>query len=80
MKIAEATTEPSTIQIQGQPPQTVRQKLTTFKISNKEDMAGLTDELAKGRDIILQTQAGDTSFVILRELVPVKIALPTEKA
>lgn len=73
--IKQSEIPPQPISINGQPPQSMSQKLWTHKIVTDKDMAEFHDEMTKGRDIMVQIDAGEGSYVMLRQFVPSKIAL-----
>jgi N12 class adenine-specific DNA methylase len=75
MIIHEFTSEPFQAMVNNMP-QTVRQHLQTFKIDSDDTMKELSEEMAKGRDIVFSVPADGVSYVIVRELIPVKIAMP----
>jgi len=75
MEIASETTKPANISIGGQPPKTMRQKLTSYKLAKDEDIKELTKIMAEGRDILLLAPTPECTYVMVRELIEVKVAL-----
>lgn len=67
--------KPLAVSMNGMPPQAMRQKLVTHKISSDEDMTDFHKEMAKGRDIVVQVEGKDCIYIMTRELIPSKIAL-----
>jgi hypothetical protein len=77
--IYETVTEAAMVSINGAPPQSVRQKLRSFKITDDDSFKELQDDLTKGREIILSADGQEATYILTRELVPSKIALPGKK-
>lgn len=77
MKLTDHTTDPMTASINGQPPATIRQHLGTYKITDDESMKEFAEVMARGREVIGQIQVKDCCYIMLREIVPAKIALPS---
>lgn len=76
MRIHDFTGEPQQLTQPGQAPKMVKQKLETFKIAGDKDMIEFCEEMAKGRDIVLQVEGKDCSYMMIREFLPVKIQTP----
>lgn len=60
----------------GRPPAPMKQKLVTHKIRNDKDMVDFQAEMIKGRDIVLSVTVGDATYVMVREFIPMKLAVP----
>jgi hypothetical protein len=60
-KIIDKTSEPMKINMPNGMPQTIRQRLVVYKIQSDPDMEEITEELLKGRDIILNLDRSNAS-------------------
>lgn len=78
MVIHETTSEPIMASVNGQPPAQYTQKLRTHMIQTQEDAKDFHIDMAGGRDIVSSYMVGDVTYIITRQLVPGKIALPTK--
>lgn len=76
MILHDFTSEPIQVALPGQQPKQMRQRLVTHKITNDKDMKELADEMAKGRDLILQVPNGQTAYVMTREFIPLSVITP----
>lgn len=76
MIVHDTTGDAKQVSINGAPPQAVRQRFVTHKIRNDKDMIELHDEIAEGRDVLLAMDAPMCTYVMVRELIPSKLALP----
>ena len=85
MIIHTVTGETQMVSLNNQPPQAMKQKLTGFKLTDDDDIVEFMDDMIQGRDIIYSSPIGaklgeseqQGSFVVVREFIPSKIALPT---
>lgn len=73
MIIHQTKVDPIVVAMPGQPPRTVRQELTTFKIHDDESMKAFHDEMTKGRDLLVQVNVGDGAYIMVREMVDVEL-------
>lgn len=73
MIIAESLSEPMFLSVNNQPPKNYRQRLITYKIETDEDMKEFTEVMGKGRDIITQIVFNNHSYMMIREMIPMKI-------
>lgn len=76
MILKESQTDPQVVSVNGSLPQNMYQKLVTHKITDDEDMMDLHAEMTNGRDIILNVRGKEATYIMTREFVPSKIALP----
>lgn len=75
MKMKEFTSPPFMASINGSPPQSVKQRFETYKIRNDKEMLEFAEAMHKGRDIICQIEGQGCTYIMVRELVPSKIAV-----
>ena len=74
MMIKETTGDPFNIMIQGVP-KTMRQKIETHKLTSQKEVEEFHEIMAEGRDMIAVIPLKGTTYVMVRELVPSKVAL-----
>lgn len=66
--------EPTKVIIDGQH-RTVRQILTTYKLVTDNDVKDFIKAVSKGGDVLMQTKVGEATFIVVRKMDQIKIAI-----